>query len=570
MPNLKRVPIPPKGREKGAKNNVFASNQTVDPIVDRLNTLFPNGVADLTITGDLTVGDDVAITGDLTVTGATVLNGTLTLGDAAADALTVNATTTYSEPVNYANETGIAAFATGGQASATALTEELNNITTCTTAGDSVKLPAAVAGKHVWVKNSGATALDIFPASADSINALAINLAVRIQPGSSLHFYAKDAIVWESSNDTSITIPAPTTVLGGLEIRAANSAGNTITTITNASQAAARTYTVPDAGANASFVMTAGATSVTKAAGDIALSIDAGTTDSTVDVIDINLDVNSASVNAIDISTDIGTLLSAGEIVNSINIDSNAAVANADTSELRGVAINLSSIAGSRADLKGINVAIDGVMDGADTIYGVQVLLDSDPTAAVEQAGLYVNQDGTLNNASTTLYGVLVDGRDIINTSSSEIASFKTLLEDDGRGLSIDAATVDHAAGNLIDIDADAKDIAAGALKGANINIDETVAGTDGTFIYGTDTAITGFATGRADLVGHRVVFDGTKNGGDTTKGITINADSLTLNHASETFAGLEVDASGLTNTASTSVQGVVVTMPAAGAGTAP
>lgn len=312
-----------------------------------------------------------------------------------------------------------------------------------------------------------------------------------------------------------------------------------------------------------------GVTAVTKAAGSVGVSIDAGTTDSTVDVIDINLDVNSASVNAIDISTDIGTLLSAGEIVNSIKIDSNAAVANADTSEIRGVDVTLSTIAGNRADLIGVNVSVDGIADGADTIYGVQVLLDSDPTAGVEQAGLYVNQNGTLNHASTTLYGVLVDGRDIINTSSSEIASFKTLLEDDGKGLSIDAATVDHAAGNLIDIDADAKDIAAGALKGANINIDETVAGTNATFIYGTDTAITGFATGRADLVGHRVVFDGTKSGGDTTKGITVNADGLTLNNAAETFAGVEVDASGLTNTASTSVEGIVVTMPAVGAGTA-
>lgn len=202
--------------------------------------------------------NNVTVAGTLTVTGTTTLNGSLVLGDAAADALTVNATTTYAEPVNYSNATGITAFATGGQASATALTEEINNVTTCATAGDSVKLPAAVAGKHVWVKNSGATALDIFPASSDSINALAVNLAVRIQPGSSMHFYAKDATVWESDADTSITIPAPSTVKGGLEIKAADSAGNTITTITNASQAAARTYTVPDAGANAEFVMAAG------------------------------------------------------------------------------------------------------------------------------------------------------------------------------------------------------------------------------------------------------------------------------------------------------------------------
>lgn len=545
-------------------NSLPALASDVNPIIDVVNgaTAFPG---------------DLAVTGALTVTGASTFNGAITLGDAAADSLTVNAVTTYGEPVNYSNATGIVALGGGGQPTLAAniLTEEVNNVMTVDAAGDSVLLPAAAAGKHVHVKNSGANALDIFPALADSIDALAVNLAIRIFPGASVDFYAKDAIVWESNVDVSFAVLAPTTNSGSLQLLAANSAGNFITSITNASQAAARTYTIPDAGASASFLMTAGAQtitgaqSITKAAASVSLTIDAGTTDSTADVIDINLDVNSASVNAIDISTDIGTLLSAGEIVNSIKIDSNAAVANADTSEIRGVDVVLSSIAGSRADLIGINVAVDGVMDGADTIYGVQVLLDSDPTAAVEQAGLYVNQNGTLNNASTTLFGVLVDGRDIVNTSSSEIASFKTLLEDDGKGLSIDAATVDHAAGNLIDVDADAKDIASGALKGANINIDETVAGTNGTFIYGTDIAITGFATGRADLRGQRIVFDGTKNGGDTTKGLEINADSLTLNHASETFAGLEVDASGLTNTASTSVEGIVVTMPAVGGGTA-
>lgn len=224
-------------------------------LVDKVNEIIDE------VTGSL---DAVALTltGDLTVAGTTTLNGTLVLGDAAADALTVNATTTYSEPVNYANATGISAFATGGQASATALTEELNNVMTVATAGDSVKLPAAVAGKHIWVKNSGAAALDIFPATSDSIDALGVNLAIRIQPGSSIDFYAKDAIVWESSLDNSLTLNSPTTVTGQLELKATASAGNTVTTITNASQAAARTYTIPDAGTSAEFIMAAGAQNI--------------------------------------------------------------------------------------------------------------------------------------------------------------------------------------------------------------------------------------------------------------------------------------------------------------------
>ncbi len=52
----------------------------------------------------------------------------------------------------------------------------------------------------------------------------------------------------------------PTTALKGkLAFTAADSAGDTTTAIVNASQSGARTYTIPDAGASASFAMTEGA-----------------------------------------------------------------------------------------------------------------------------------------------------------------------------------------------------------------------------------------------------------------------------------------------------------------------
>lgn len=49
---------------------------------------------------------------------------------------------------------------------------------------------------------------------------------------------------------------------GKLALTAADSSGDTTTTFVNASQAAARTYTIPDAGANASFLMTQGAQTI--------------------------------------------------------------------------------------------------------------------------------------------------------------------------------------------------------------------------------------------------------------------------------------------------------------------
>jgi hypothetical protein len=60
----------------------------------------------------------------------------------------------------------------------------------------------------------------------------------------------------------SLDIFPATAARGKLAIVAANSVGDTTTTITNASQAGARTYTIPDAGASASFLMTEGAQTV--------------------------------------------------------------------------------------------------------------------------------------------------------------------------------------------------------------------------------------------------------------------------------------------------------------------
>lgn len=57
----------------------------------------------------------------------------------------------------------------------------------------------------------------------------------------------------------SVDVFPATAAKGKLAITSADSAGDTTTTIVNASQAAARTYTIPDAGASASFLMTEGA-----------------------------------------------------------------------------------------------------------------------------------------------------------------------------------------------------------------------------------------------------------------------------------------------------------------------
>lgn len=65
---------------------------------------------------------------------------------------------------------GITAQAGGTKAAATVLAKQFNQISTCATADDSVLLPAALAGRTVYVFNDGAAAARIFGAGTDTID----------------------------------------------------------------------------------------------------------------------------------------------------------------------------------------------------------------------------------------------------------------------------------------------------------------------------------------------------------------------------------------------------------------
>jgi hypothetical protein len=92
----------------------------------------------------------------------------------------------------------ITAFATGGQTSAVAITTDFARVTVCATAGDSVKLPTATAGREVCLVNVGAAAADVFPATGDAINNLAVNLAVRQKTGSTVWYTCHVAGTWST------------------------------------------------------------------------------------------------------------------------------------------------------------------------------------------------------------------------------------------------------------------------------------------------------------------------------------------------------------------------------------
>src|SRR5687767_11683626 len=151
-----------------------AGNQLISysDLLAQLSDDISDVVGDLEVSGVLTVADTTDSTSK--DTGSVILEGGMGVEKAIFGGTTINAGTalSYGTLLTEGLTTGITAFAGGGQASATALTTSVNNVTVCATAGDSVKLPAAATGLTVTVKNSGATALDIFPASSDSIDAL--------------------------------------------------------------------------------------------------------------------------------------------------------------------------------------------------------------------------------------------------------------------------------------------------------------------------------------------------------------------------------------------------------------
>lgn len=67
-------------------------------------------------------------------------------------------------------QSNITAYAGGGQTNAFQLTCEVNLITTVATAGDSVKLPAAIKGLTIVVVNKGANPMTVFGAGTDIID----------------------------------------------------------------------------------------------------------------------------------------------------------------------------------------------------------------------------------------------------------------------------------------------------------------------------------------------------------------------------------------------------------------
>ena len=101
------------------------------------------------------------------------------------------------EEVNLGSVTAITAFAGGGQGSATALTKKWNEVTTCASDNDSVKLLAAKIGSKQVVYNNTASILSVYPVVGESINGIT-NYQFNIAAGGVMSFESQKNGKWFS------------------------------------------------------------------------------------------------------------------------------------------------------------------------------------------------------------------------------------------------------------------------------------------------------------------------------------------------------------------------------------
>lgn len=77
-----------------------------------------------------------------------------------------------------------------------ALTSDINEVSNCANANDTVTLPAALPGRYCLVINNGANTLQVFPASGDNLG-VGVDTSTTINSGSRKMFIAFDSTNWE-------------------------------------------------------------------------------------------------------------------------------------------------------------------------------------------------------------------------------------------------------------------------------------------------------------------------------------------------------------------------------------
>ena len=100
--------------------------------------------------------------------------------------------------MGYSTSSGLTANPGGGQAGALALAKDINIITVCATAGDSVLLPVSTAGRRIVVMNEGAASCNVFPPVGSKIDSLATDAAFAVAAGTIYEFFGRSSSTWRS------------------------------------------------------------------------------------------------------------------------------------------------------------------------------------------------------------------------------------------------------------------------------------------------------------------------------------------------------------------------------------
>ena len=133
---------------------------------------------------------DPELVSGTTITGATISGGTI------SGATSVSASDITTTGGLYLKTATVAA--TGSTQTDAALVSDGLTLVTAADGTKGIKLPAAVAGRTVILKNGAAAILKVWPASGDGINAIAVDSNYVLAANTSSLLVAYDSTTWYS------------------------------------------------------------------------------------------------------------------------------------------------------------------------------------------------------------------------------------------------------------------------------------------------------------------------------------------------------------------------------------
>jgi hypothetical protein len=95
------------------------------------------------------------------------------------------------------------------------LTSDYNIITTTANNPSGVTLPKASVGRRVIIANKGTNAINAYPASGDTFDALSVNISIQIPVSGIMEFNASTTSQWYSSGNSTFTAPVLGTPVSG-------------------------------------------------------------------------------------------------------------------------------------------------------------------------------------------------------------------------------------------------------------------------------------------------------------------------------------------------------------------